>query len=102
MIFLSYKEHDQRAGAGPNPHQLTPLVETVLNVIGNDSPTLCGIDVIIGDIENCSTKKSMQQHQRARNNERWTALWHHINNTRKRSWLHQTRFKKSLISTLPK
>ncbi|KAM7298786.1 uncharacterized protein ISCGN_019355 [Ixodes scapularis] len=45
------------ARAGPNPHRLTPVVETVLNVIGDDSPTLCGIDVIIGDTENRCTER---------------------------------------------
>lgn len=38
-------------GAGPNPHELTPLIQAVLDVIGVDSPNLCGLNVIEGDTE---------------------------------------------------
>lgn len=38
-------------GAGPNPHELTPLIQAVLDVIGVDSPNLCGLDVVEGDTE---------------------------------------------------
>ncbi|KAM7312193.1 uncharacterized protein ISCGN_009098 [Ixodes scapularis] len=49
QLYSLYKKHEQRTGAGPNPHVLTPLVEAVLEVIGEDSPTLCGLDATIGD-----------------------------------------------------
>ncbi|XP_029823096.2 uncharacterized protein LOC115309071 isoform X2 [Ixodes scapularis] len=49
QLYSLYKKHKQRTGAGPNPHVLTPLVEAVLEVIGEDSPNLCGLDATIGD-----------------------------------------------------
>ncbi|CAN7938319.1 unnamed protein product [Ixodes hexagonus] len=51
QLYSLFKKHEQRTGAGPNPHVLTPLVEAVLEVIGEDSPNLCGLEATIGDTE---------------------------------------------------
>ncbi|KAM7281344.1 uncharacterized protein ISCGN_005716, partial [Ixodes scapularis] len=51
QLYSLFKKHEQRTGAGPNSHVLTPLVEAVLEVIGEDSPNLCGLEATIGDTE---------------------------------------------------
>ncbi|KAM7306611.1 hypothetical protein ISCGN_010314 [Ixodes scapularis] len=51
-MYALYRAHEQRTGAGPNPHVVTPIFQAVLDVIGQDSPNLGGLDdVIVGDTE---------------------------------------------------
>ncbi|KAG0423958.1 hypothetical protein HPB47_000319 [Ixodes persulcatus] len=58
-MYALFRAHEQRTGAGPNPHVVTPIFQAVLDVIGQDSPNLGGLDdVIVGDTETTRLKSA--------------------------------------------